>query len=283
MVEKLRRYFAECPYPVALAYLFGSQAEGQVTPLSDVDVAVLLQEGDPRKRSEMYLALLTDLIQHLGTDRMDLALLAEEGDGINAQIVVEGVLISCQDEAVRVRIEKKALDRYLDDEPFARVRREYVRRRIKEGHMGEGGVEMVDRRVVEERLTYMDRMLKHLKGYRGLSVEQFQKDEARCHAALYQLQTCLEAMTDIGNHVIAALNLKKPRERGEVLTILAEARIIPPALAGQLQQAIGLRHVIVHGYLYVVLDVVYQIIQERLGDIEGFCQAVVTFLERQSP
>ncbi len=279
IVEKLKRYFDECPHPVVLAYLFGSHAKAQTTPLSDVDVAVLLRETDPHKREEVYLDLLVDLIRYLETDRVDLTLLTEE-DGIGDKILVEGVVVSCRDEAARVRSEKKALDRYLEDEPFRSVRRVYVRRRIEEGRLGE---EMVDRRAVEERLTYIDRMLRHLKGCRGLSLEQFKGDEARCHAALYELQTALEAITDIGNHLIAALNLRKPKGRGEVVTILAEAGIIPPELAGQLERAIGLRHVIVHGYLHIAVTLVYRIIQERLGDLEEFCRGVVTFLEREAP
>lgn len=282
IIEKLRRYFSGCPYPVALAYLFGSLAKGRTTPLSDMDVGILLREADPQKRMDLYLALLADLIQFLGTDRVDLALLSEEGDGMSARIIVEGVCIYCQDEAIRVRVEKKALDRYLDDEPFARLQRAYVRRRIEQGRMGQGGMEMIDQRVVEERLAYIDRMLGHLQGYRGLEWEQFRRDEVKCHAALYELQTALEAVTDIGNHLIAALNLRRPTERTDVPAILGEAGIIPEALAVKLQQAIGLRNVIVHGYLHLVLEIVYVVIQERLGDIEEFCRAITELLEQRS-
>ncbi|MGH9202269.1 MAG: nucleotidyltransferase family protein [Vicinamibacterales bacterium] len=39
-------------YPVVAAYLFGSQSTGQATPLSDIDVAVLLEGGDRLLRSD---------------------------------------------------------------------------------------------------------------------------------------------------------------------------------------------------------------------------------------
>jgi len=45
---------------------------------------------------------------------------------------------------------------------------------------------------------------------------------------------------------------------------------------------VGLRTILVHGYLRIALDVVHRIIQERLGDVEEFCQAVVTLLERRA-
>jgi len=48
-------------------------------------------------------------------------------------------------------------------------------------------------------------------------------------------------MTDIGNHLIAALGLHKPEERTEVMAILADADILPKDLARQLRTAIAMR------------------------------------------
>ena len=47
---RLAEYFQHCPYPVTLAYLFGSAARGEATPLSDVDVAVYLDGLDRAQR-----------------------------------------------------------------------------------------------------------------------------------------------------------------------------------------------------------------------------------------
>lgn len=282
IVEQLRRYFFGCPYPVALAYLFGSHVKGSTTPLSDVDVAVLVREADPEKQADIYLALLSDLIALFKTDRVDLTLLREEGEeGLKA--VVEGTLIYAADEAERVRFERTAMSRYLEYVELTETYRRYVRKRIEDKRMGQGGLEMIDRHAVEERLSFIDAMLHRLKGYRDLSFEQFSQDETRCHAALYELQTTLEAVTDIGNHLIAALGLRKPQERAEIVAILAENGIIPQPLAERLRQAVGLRNLLVHGYLRIALDMVHRIIQERLGDIEEFCQAVITLLEQQGP
>ncbi len=281
IVEMLKQYFSGCPHPVALAYLFGSHARGYTTPLSDVDVAVLLREADPEKQADTYLLLLADLIALFKTDRVDLAILSEEGEeGLKA--VIEGTLVYAADEAERVHFERMAMARYLEYVELTETYRRYVRKRIEGKQMGQGRAEMLDRHAVEERLSYIDAMLHRLKGYRGLSFEQFSQDETRCHAALYELQTTLEAMTDIGNHLIAALGFRKPHERVEIVMILAENGIISQPLAERLRQAVGLRNLLVHGYLRIALGVVHRIIQERLGDIEAFCQAVVTLLERQA-
>ena len=138
---------------------------------------------------------------------------------------------------------------------------------------------MIDERVVQERLEYIDQMLRLLKDCRGLTFEAFARDETIHHAALYELETCIAAMTDIGNHLIAALTLRKPVDRTEVFDILCEAEILPPSVANAVRGAPAMRNVIVRGYLKVNLETVHRTIQENLGDIEVFCRSIVEYME----
>jgi len=109
-------------------------------------------------------------------------------------------------------------------------------------------------------------------------LETLKTDPDKRGATLYELQTCIEAMSDIANHLIAATGLRKPQERGEAFTILAEAGILPQALAQELVEAVGMRNILVHGYLNVVLDLVHQNLQSDLSRIEAFAQYIVTYL-----
>ncbi len=47
--ERLHEIFRSYPY-IASAYVFGSQLRGRVTPMSDLDIAVLLREPHPAGR-----------------------------------------------------------------------------------------------------------------------------------------------------------------------------------------------------------------------------------------
>lgn len=62
--------------------------------------------------------------------------------------------------------------------------------------------------------------------------------------------------------------------------MLAREGIVEESLARRLAAATGLRNVLVHGYLDVVLGTVYQAIQDDLGDIEAFSRHIAEFLER---
>lgn len=281
IVSRLTEYFATCPYPVRWAYLFGSRVQGQTTPLSDVDVGVYLDEPDPIRRSKYYSFLLFDLTRAAGNGEVDLVFL-NDAPPLFAYQVIGGQLLYSADEEHRVAFETNVLREYFDELAWERVRHRLLRARILAGRMGERSGEMINEKMINDRLAYIDAMLARLKSRRSLSMEEFQADVDRRDATLYQLQTCIEAMTDIANHLVAALGFRKPRDRGDLFLILSEEGILNETLARRLAAAVGLRNVLVHGYLELVLDTVYQTIQEDLGDIEDFCCQIITYLEQVS-
>ncbi|MFQ6100668.1 MAG: HepT-like ribonuclease domain-containing protein [Anaerolineae bacterium] len=275
--QTLEEYIRRCPYPVTLVYLFGSAVREQRTPLSDVDVAVYLDEPDRARRVKVYASLLLDLRQVLGDGSVDLVYLNDASPVLAYQIIT-GRLLYCADERQRVTVETRALRDYFDERPLEQTRHRLLRARIMAGRMGERSGEMIDERTVNERLAYIDVTLAHLKSRRALSLAELRADEDKRGATLYELQTCIEAITDIGNHFIAALGLRKPKNRGEIPLILAEAGIITEPLARRLVQAVGLRNVLVHGYLDLALTAVYQTIQENLDDVEVFSRKIVQYM-----
>jgi uncharacterized protein len=71
----LAELFGRHPDVVA-AYLFGSQARGDAGPLSDVDLAVWLNDQpEPRARLSRQLALSAEAGSLLGTDDVQLVVL----------------------------------------------------------------------------------------------------------------------------------------------------------------------------------------------------------------
>lgn len=101
VLEKSRRHFAERPHRnVVSAYLFGSHAEGRDHRESDVDVAVLLdREMAPaaRQRFDRRVELGSELIQALGTPRVDVLVLNDAPPLLARKIVMSGIQIYCSD------------------------------------------------------------------------------------------------------------------------------------------------------------------------------------------
>ncbi len=100
---------------LVVAYLFGSQARGQARPVSNVDIAVYLNEGLKKgERFDLKLRLIGDLSVILQTDGVDLLLLRDLPLFFQYRIVREGKLIFCKDELQRIRFEFRVMSLFFD-------------------------------------------------------------------------------------------------------------------------------------------------------------------------
>jgi len=112
---------------VRVAYLFGSYAKGKAGPLSDFDIAVLLDGclGE-RESFDLRLRLINGISSILKTDKLDVVVMNEAPLLLNYNILREGRILDSKDELERVMFETHILSRYLD-------RRYYDERYVKMG------------------------------------------------------------------------------------------------------------------------------------------------------
>ena len=95
-----------------------------------------MREPDPQKKMDIALALLTDLIGLLNTDRVDLALLSVEGiEGLKA--VIEGIRAGTESDRREKQLDPEDLDEVSDGVKF-RIASDDNSIRAKGGGDGEG-------------------------------------------------------------------------------------------------------------------------------------------------
>jgi len=112
MIEKLAGYFNK-QAEIKVAYLFGSMAKGRVGRLSDVDIAIFIDERLERnKRNDLQLKILSDLIALLNTDKIDIVVMNELPILMRYNIIKNGIIL--KDDEERAKIEAKILSEYLD-------------------------------------------------------------------------------------------------------------------------------------------------------------------------
>jgi predicted nucleotidyltransferase len=103
---------------VRFAYVFGGAARGSLRPLSDVDVAVFVDDAlDP---IQARLDLIGVVTKHLGTDEVDLVILNHAPTALRGRIVQSRRVIVDKDPFLRHRFESHALRTFLDFRIFER-------------------------------------------------------------------------------------------------------------------------------------------------------------------
>ncbi len=126
-VEGLKRRISDAALgqgQVRLVYLFGSLAGGQVGPLSDADLAVLLAPGAPVARSRSQLASLFSA--GLEGVAVDLVILNRAPVELAYAVIAQGEILFQRDPAERVEYEADVLSRYGDFLPFLRIQRQAI-------------------------------------------------------------------------------------------------------------------------------------------------------------
>jgi uncharacterized protein len=122
---------------VVAAMLIGSQARGEVGPLSDVDIAVWHEPGIDRKQSwDLQMSLMGAAQDTLKTNEVDLVMLNEAPPLFQHRAIRDAVRLVERDRDQRVRFETRALLDYFDTAPFRLALKENLKREIKEDRFG---------------------------------------------------------------------------------------------------------------------------------------------------
>jgi predicted nucleotidyltransferase len=122
---------------VVAGSLIGSQARGNPSPLSDVDIAVWHDPAlDSRDRFDLQLSIAGDAGRALGTDEVDVVLLNGAPPLMRQRAIRDGKRLIERDRGERVRLETRAILDYLDTVPLRAELGRGMRRRMEEGRFG---------------------------------------------------------------------------------------------------------------------------------------------------
>jgi len=110
-LPSLAQALERCP-GVVFAYLFGSGAAGHLQPLSDVDVAVYLEDGVDAVNAR--LEAIGAVTAHLGTDEVDLVVLNTAPTALVGRILGSRRVLFDRDPFRRHRFESQALRTFMD-------------------------------------------------------------------------------------------------------------------------------------------------------------------------
>lgn len=131
---------------------------------------------------------------------------------------------------------------------------------------------------IEDRLGFIIRSIARLKRLSRLDEQDFLKEDNPAIAESY-LRRSLEAMFDIGRHIIAKTAGKGIVEYKEIARALGQEGVVTKDQSEKLILMAGYRNRLVHFYHEISDGELYTILNNNLSDVEAFVKEVKRFIE----
>jgi uncharacterized protein YutE (UPF0331/DUF86 family) len=131
----------------------------------------------------------------------------------------------------------------------------------------------VSRRIVLDRLGWVDRMLKEIRSLPLADRTTFLAEGRNVWAAESCLRRAIEALFDIGRHVLARGFGRGEVEYREIADGLGATGVLDDAGSTLMRTLAGYRNRLVHFYHEVSAGELYEICSGQLGDLEHIREA----------
>ena len=138
---------------------------------------------------------------------------------------------------------------------------------------------MVNREVLFKRIEKTWEYLDFLYTIKtNCSIDEFKQNPMVYGSTERFLHLCIEAMLDIGTHIISDKNLGKIEYYSDVPKLLCHHGYLKKEQLDLFIRIIGFRNILVHEYLEVDLDIVYNVLQDNLTDLENILKEMANLL-----
>ena len=138
----------------------------------------------------------------------------------------------------------------------------------------------LNREVLQTRIAYIEDSLSSLERFKGISFEEFHSNSDHFRIAFYDLHRALEAVMDIGSHILSRIPGARPSSYKDISRLLEKHKVIPNVFASNpLTKMAGYRNRMVHFYGEISEQELYNIIQEEIEDFNTFCAYIYKILK----
>lgn len=137
---------------------------------------------------------------------------------------------------------------------------------------------MVDKDVVLNRIKHLEDNINYLKKIENFNQKTFSSDPDIYYRFERALHLAVEAVLDLGNHLIADQNLETPDSNRDIFRILFENHIINDELKESLIKMAGFRNILVHDYLDLDREIEFKIIKDNIKDIREFMKIILNYI-----
>ena len=136
---------------------------------------------------------------------------------------------------------------------------------------------MVNRDVIVEKISNIQKNLNRLKEKQGIALDTFIKDRDVQDIVLLNIQASIQGCIDIASHIISENNWGIPGSLAGLFDVLCEKKVITDNTGKIMRSMVGFRNLIVHEYTGLDMNKVYEIFNNRLGDFNIFLKEISVY------
>lgn len=133
---------------------------------------------------------------------------------------------------------------------------------------------MVKREIIIERAQKCSEYLNQLESIvEGLDFEEFNNNPLFYGSAERFLHLAIEALIDIGNHIVSDDNLGRVDVYKDIPIILTESSYLDEEKKELFIKVIAFRNILVHDYMDLDRDIIFNLLKNNLDDIRGILKS----------
>jgi uncharacterized protein YutE (UPF0331/DUF86 family) len=131
---------------------------------------------------------------------------------------------------------------------------------------------VTDADLVAKKLSLIETCVSQLR--RLADPSRIESDVREERFVEHTLQIAIQAALDVASHIASDERLGEPSTQRQLFDLLARGGWIGSSLCGALRSMAGFRNILVHGYAEVDTRIVRDVVENHLGDLVDFVEAV---------
>ncbi len=132
--------------------------------------------------------------------------------------------------------------------------------------------------IVEHRLVSILREVEFLKQNATQSKVDFLEDEKSFKSIAKTIETITQFIIDIASHIIAQKQWGVPDSYKHAIITLEKNKVLENSLSSNLQDLVAMRNIMVHRYLDVDYEIIWESINKVIHDVQSFVSAIKKFI-----
>jgi len=132
---------------------------------------------------------------------------------------------------------------------------------------------------IAKLISEMRKAVNRLHSLKTLDRDIFLNDPDKISSAKYNFVVAVESAIDICNHVISQNSYRVPDDYADTFQVLAEHGAFDKDFINSLKEMARFRNRLIHLYMEIDDEQVYNILRSRLDDFKTFLDGIAAFLE----